>query len=328
MFTKVTIDAIKKVAEQYGYETEALLAITDVESAGVPFWNVNGEAKPAIRFEGHYFYDRLQGAFLDQAIKEGLASPKAGAVKNPSKYEDRYTLLARAVKLDKNAAYESVSWGLGQVMGANWKSLGYASVDALVSSAQTLTGQIELMVRFIEANDLKKYVDSHNWAAFARGYNGKSYKKNAYDTKMAEAYAKYKEGIDSADEAEISQLQSMLNKINVEYKLDVDGVLGKETKAALRDFQLKNGLKVDGIYGPLTKEKLQEIYLAQSNKGTQNVGVGGSAIGTAGLAVTEAAKAIQPFTGASQIIQYVFIGVLILGVLITLKSIFWPKKVV
>jgi hypothetical protein len=30
-----------------------------------------------------------------------------------------------------------------------------------------------------------------NWAAFAKGYNGPGYAKNAYDVKLAQAYAKF-----------------------------------------------------------------------------------------------------------------------------------------
>lgn len=40
------------------------------------------------------------------------------------------------------------------------------------------------------------------------------------------------------------------------YKIDVDGKLGPATRAAVTDFQRKNGLHADGIPGPRTAEKL------------------------------------------------------------------------
>lgn len=32
----------------------------------------------------------------------------------------------------------------------------------------------------------------HDWAGFARGYNGAGYKRNNYDEKLRQAYNKYK----------------------------------------------------------------------------------------------------------------------------------------
>jgi hypothetical protein len=34
-------------------------------------------------------------------------------------------------------------------------------------------------------------LQSHDWAAFAKGYNGPGYAKNAYDVKLAEAYERF-----------------------------------------------------------------------------------------------------------------------------------------
>lgn len=48
----------------------------------------------------------------------------------------------------------------------------------------------------------------------------------------------------------VSELQKMLNKNG--YNLDVDGVFGKNTQAAVKDYQTKNGLDVDGIVGEQT----------------------------------------------------------------------------
>ena len=37
----------------------------------------------------------------------------------------------------------------------------------------------------------------------------------------------------------------------------IDGVIGKKTRAAIREFQTENGLTVDGVCGPKTWEKLK-----------------------------------------------------------------------
>ena len=49
----------------------------------------------------------------------------------------------------------------------------------------------------------------------------------------------------------VRQLQNELNKRG--YSLDQDGIFGKKTRAAVRDYQKKNGLTmVDGIAGDET----------------------------------------------------------------------------
>jgi hypothetical protein len=76
-------------------------------------------------------------------------------------------------------------------MGAHWKGLGFGSVTELVNLARrNVAGQVEIMARFIERDAaLLTALRKADWPAFARGYNGANYAKNAYDTKMAKAAA-------------------------------------------------------------------------------------------------------------------------------------------
>ena len=55
--------------------------------------------------------------------------------------------------------------------------------------------------------------------------------------------------------AEVKTLQTALNKACA-YGLTVDGVFGKKTEAAVKDFQKRNDLSVDGIAGAKTWSKL------------------------------------------------------------------------
>ena len=48
----------------------------------------------------------------------------------------------------------------------------------------------------------------------------------------------------------VSKLQTVLNEHG--YDLAVDGIFGEKTRAAVRDYQQKNGLKLDGIVGKET----------------------------------------------------------------------------
>ncbi|MCP1548506.1 MULTISPECIES: N-acetylmuramidase domain-containing protein [Methylorubrum] len=47
------------------------------------------------------------------------------------------------------------------------------------------------MVRFIVTNGLDDELRRHDWAGFARSYNGASYAKHGYHNKLAAALAKW-----------------------------------------------------------------------------------------------------------------------------------------
>jgi hypothetical protein len=184
---------IIQLADEAGIEPAALLAIAEVESGGKASARVDNRAEPIIRFEGHYFDRRLTGLKRAQARAAALADPRAGAIHNPASQAERWKMLRRAAAIDHQAAHESVSWGLGQVMGGHWRWLGFASVDALVAECRVgVPGQVRLMLRYLDKAGLMPAIQARNWAAFAKGYNGPSYAANRYDQKLAVAYAKHK----------------------------------------------------------------------------------------------------------------------------------------
>ncbi len=192
MFNDQISEEIMAVAREFGLEPAALLAIAEVESGGRAFSVVAGKAEPLIRFEAHYFDRRLSHGKRARARAEGLASPRAGEIANPSSQAARWKLLERAAAIDRKAAYKSVSWGLGQVMGAHWAWLGFADVDALVAEARSnAAGQARLMARYIEKAGLTAAIHGHDWEAFARGYNGPAYKRFSYHLKLAAAYQRH-----------------------------------------------------------------------------------------------------------------------------------------
>ncbi|MEM8542100.1 MAG: N-acetylmuramidase domain-containing protein [Pseudomonadota bacterium] len=275
MFSQQTISEIEEVAQEAGIDAAVLLAIAEVESGGKAFAFVAGRKEPLIRFEGHYFDRLISPAKRDSARRVGLTSPKVGKVKNPRSQADRWKLLKKAMKLDRSAALQSVSWGIGQVMGSHWKTLGYASPDDLVAEARrSVAGQVALMMRFIRTNGLMPRLMSRDWAGFARAYNGPAYRRNNYDTRMASAFERHKNRkllsasappkprsknlsmMSFNDAMAVRDMQKLLSAAG--FFVKVDGLFGVKTDSALRAFQDHIGLEADGIYGELAKVALMK----------------------------------------------------------------------
>ncbi|MBV2144288.1 N-acetylmuramidase family protein [Falsochrobactrum sp. TDYN1] len=192
MFDNETRNALIAMAVDSAIEPAALLAVAEVESGGRALFDIDGNMEPAIRFEGHYFDRRLSGRLRDHARKARLAAPEAGKIPNPKSQSGRWLLLSRAMDIHRKAALESTSWGLGQVMGAHWEWLGYARVDDLVTQARgSVSGQVRLMLQFIEKAGLKEALQAQDWRSFARRYNGPAFARNRYDSRMATAFQRW-----------------------------------------------------------------------------------------------------------------------------------------
>lgn len=268
MFDDHDISRLNGLAQEYNLSLPILLSVIRVESGGKAFTIVNGRKEPLIRFEGHYFYRLLNKTDRHQAVVKGLASVKAGGVRNPRKQMLRWHMLERASKIDRIAALSSVSWGVGQVMGAHWQWLGFASVDALVDCARSsLEGQVRLMLEFIARSDLVPLLQQKDWAGFARRYNGPQFHKNKYEIKLAREHLRYQgknTNIRNIREgkyqklnlrmglrgATVRELQRQLNAQG--FSLAPDGDFGPATQSAVIRFQVANQLAGDGIVGPKT----------------------------------------------------------------------------
>lgn len=267
MFDAETLRAVEALANDLNVKNAALLAVAEVESNGHVYAMVKGKREPLIRWEGHYFDQRLVGAKRDQARRQKLASPKAGAVKNPKFQTERWELVTRAAKIDRQAALESFSIGLGQVMTAHWRKLGFKSVDDMIKMARSgAAGQIEIMARYIKNFGLADELQRLDFSAFARAYNGPNYRKYGYHTKMANAYARIsgKTPVSAANGMlrmgsrgeKVRTLQTLL--VRAGYSVTVDGDYGPATRTAVRSFQRLQKITVDGVAGPETFRRLEQ----------------------------------------------------------------------
>ena len=158
-------------------------AILDVESAGSGF---DSQGRVKILFEPHVFYRELgEGPKRDKAESQGLAYPRWKRDYPP----DSYPRLIAAIKIDRNAALRSASWGLPQMMGFNCRECGYPDAESMVKAfAADEENQLEAMIKFIQAKGLDDELKRHDWKGFAKGYNGPGFAQNRYDVKLEQRY--------------------------------------------------------------------------------------------------------------------------------------------
>lgn len=165
---------------------DEIRAVVEVECAGSGF-DAKGRLK--MLFEPHVFWRELGDATRRLAETQGLAYAKWGTRVYPA---DSYPRLAEAIKIDRLAALRSASWGMGQIMGFNAKLAGYRDPDTMIEAfAQDEETQLRGMVAFIATEGLDDDLRRHDWAAFARGYNGPGAAMNRYPQKLAMAFAKW-----------------------------------------------------------------------------------------------------------------------------------------
>lgn len=177
---------LPKIGHQIGVGEDEIHAVMDVEAAGSGF---DSKGRPRILFERHHFYRQLRGSERQEATRKGLA------VKSWSRAtygKDQYSLLKQAMKINETAALKACSWGLGQIMGWNYKVAGYESVQDMVKAfMEDEEDHLQAMINFIKNSNLDDELRRHDWAGFARGYNGAGYRKNRYDDKLAASYRKW-----------------------------------------------------------------------------------------------------------------------------------------
>ena len=190
---QLTINHMQSGADLLGLPLATMATVAQVESIGEGFTNA---MRPVVLFERHVFYKQLTKhlgkAASDQlaASYPNLVNPKRGGYAGGAAEWERLQL---AISLHRDAAIESASWGMFQIMGYHWQRLGYASVADFVSRmARDENEQFEAFVRFIEADAaLHKALKGKKWAQFAKAYNGPAYARNLYDVKLERAYERH-----------------------------------------------------------------------------------------------------------------------------------------
>lgn len=165
-------------------------AFSDIESGALGGFFTTGE--PVILFEARYFHMLTSGKF--DRSHPNVSSP----VWNRSLYAGgirEYHRLREAMALDRIAALESCSIGRYQIMGANFQSVGFASIDDMWGEfCASEKAHLYAFGQFCVTNRLVRWMqtDPPDYVRLAVGFNGVGERANKYDTKLALADRHYK----------------------------------------------------------------------------------------------------------------------------------------
>lgn len=241
----LTNDGLAAVAIDLNVNAPEIWTVLAVETSGCGFI---ADRRPPILYERHIFSRLTKSKFDDGDISDptpGGYGP-GGAT--------QYDRLARAIELDREAALESASWGLGQIMGMNYQAAGFNSVEAMVAAmCDTEDAQLLAFASFLKASKLDTALKIHDWTSLARGYNGPSYAQNQYDTKLRGEFQKLSTGAVPDLAIRAAQLYLIFRGF---HPGPVDGMAGSLTRAALQQFQQKVGLPQTGSVDDATLDAL------------------------------------------------------------------------
>jgi|GEM_PF-568647 len=182
---------INACGQEFGLAAILIKTVYTVESNGSGFLT---DGRPRILFEGHIFWKQLKDKGLSpESYVEGnedILYPKWTKQYYSRNPADEYKRLEKAVRIDREAAYMSASWGLFQIMGMNYQAAAFASVDAYVAAQwESAYAQLRAFLHFIHHNKMLDLLRQQQWEAFAMHYNGPGYKENNYDVKLKNTYA-------------------------------------------------------------------------------------------------------------------------------------------
>ncbi|HVT07750.1 MAG TPA: N-acetylmuramidase family protein [Polyangia bacterium] len=176
-------------AQSIGCEAAAVRAVAAVESAGRGFLP---SGRPKILFESHVF-SKITGHVYDPLFPDISTRHQNAALYKGGEHE--YPRLMKAMLLNRTAALKSASWGKFQIIGNFCKEADSPDIESFVSAmCQSERAQLDAFCAFVRSKKLVGAMKSHDWATFARGYNGPEFWKKHYDRRIKEEFEKAERG--------------------------------------------------------------------------------------------------------------------------------------
>lgn len=189
-YESLTDEDFEIVANELGVEVAAIKAVVKIEagSAMQGFW---APGVPVVNYSKSLFNryrKKVKGRKdKDAEVPEGL---KGYALRE-------WTSLINARKINAEAADLGTYWGMFQIGGYNYKLCGCSSVQEMVERiSDSEFSQLEMFAVFIRNAGMLDALQKKDWRRFARKYNGPSYAKRGYHTRMAKEYAKFSKSIE------------------------------------------------------------------------------------------------------------------------------------
>lgn len=189
---------ITTYANQYSIDQNVLGGFILVESSGSGF----SGGKVKIRLENHHFIKYAGSEYKDKYFTYG--SPTYTGHKYRKNVNNAWITCHTsqtqendafdfAKTLNENAAYMSISMGLGQIMGFNHQTCGFSTAKAMYTDfAKGEGNQIKGMIMFIASNSsLLQACRDKNYKKIAEYYNGAG-NVSDYAPKLEKAYTYYK----------------------------------------------------------------------------------------------------------------------------------------
>jgi hypothetical protein len=241
-------DGFSSATAMNGIDAPALWAVLSVETSGCGYL---ADKRPKILFERHIF-SRLTRGQYDHSHPD-ISAPTAGGY--GASGANQYLRLQTAVQLNRDAALQSASWGLGQIMGENHAAAGYPDAGSMVAAmVASEDAQLGAMASFIKANGMGKHLQTQDWAGFARMYNGPNYASNNYDGLLQHFYARYSTGSPPDLTVRAAQIYLTYRGFNVGA---IDGLIGANTVTAVKAFQASIGAAATGTIDAALIQKLR-----------------------------------------------------------------------
>ena len=185
-YDTLTEEDFRIIAQELGVEVAAIKAVVRIE-AGEKLQGFWAPGVPVANYVQSLF-NKYKGSAKARKIKDAkVPSGLSGyALKE-------WTALTNARKINANAADMGTYWGMFQIGGFNYKLCGCGSVEEMVDKVcDSEFSQLQMFAVFIRNSGMLDALRKKDWAAFARKYNGPSYAKRGYHTRMAKEYANFK----------------------------------------------------------------------------------------------------------------------------------------
>lgn len=228
-YKTLTNEDFKRVAEELGVEVAAIKAVVKIE-AGPKLEGFWAPGVPVVNYAKSLF-DKYNGKTKGRKLKD--AKVPSGLTGYALK---EWTSLTNARKINADAADLGTYWGMFQIGGFNYKLCGCESVEEMVAKVcESEFSQLEMFAVFIRNSGMLESLKKKDWTTFARKYNGPSYAKRGYHTRMAKEYANFKN-----EKSDVRSDTTGNDKKAVEVKSGVDQ---KQTVVAKKKYQKKKSRK-------------------------------------------------------------------------------------